>query len=134
MNLLGQPLIVLNSLRVAAEMLEKKGSIYSERPTFMMSGEIVGWKDGVSLIAYGDRLREARRSIHKFMGSKQEFSRFHSLLQLQTHKFLKRVLRSPDDVSAHIRKYVKRQSELLYPFGRVWPIIRRFTDRRGRSS
>jgi hypothetical protein len=37
----GQPLVVLNTFKAATEMLDKKSSIYSDRPVFQMSGELV---------------------------------------------------------------------------------------------
>ena len=33
-NMLGQPIIVLNSAEAATDLLDKRGSIYSDRPAF----------------------------------------------------------------------------------------------------
>lgn len=35
-NLLGQPVIVLNSVKSAVDLLDKKGAIYSDRPPFVL--------------------------------------------------------------------------------------------------
>lgn len=35
-NLLGQPVIVLNSMKSATDLLDKKGAIYSDRPPFVL--------------------------------------------------------------------------------------------------
>jgi hypothetical protein len=35
-NLLGQPVIVLNSVKSAVDLLDKKGAIYSDRPRFVL--------------------------------------------------------------------------------------------------
>ena len=34
LNILGQPLVVLNSFRAAVDLLEKRGTTYSDRPKF----------------------------------------------------------------------------------------------------
>jgi hypothetical protein len=36
----GRPLIILNSVKIAMEMLEKKSSKYSDRPVMPMGGEL----------------------------------------------------------------------------------------------
>lgn len=35
-NLLGQPIIVLNSVESAVDLLDKRGAIYSDRPPFVL--------------------------------------------------------------------------------------------------
>ena len=36
LNLLGQPVVVLNSVQSAVDLLEKRGAIYSDRPSFVV--------------------------------------------------------------------------------------------------
>lgn len=38
----GQHVLVISSLEAAKELLEKRGSIYMDRPRFVMVGELVG--------------------------------------------------------------------------------------------
>ncbi|KAJ7697675.1 hypothetical protein B0H17DRAFT_1130277 [Mycena rosella] len=38
----GQHIVILNSLKAATEMLDKKSSVYSDRPVFQMYGELAG--------------------------------------------------------------------------------------------
>jgi hypothetical protein len=38
---LGQPILFLNSLKVAAELLDRRASIYSGRPRLIMAQEII---------------------------------------------------------------------------------------------
>ncbi|TFY76167.1 hypothetical protein EWM64_g7846 [Hericium alpestre] len=104
LNLLGQPMIILNSLDTAMEMLDKKSSIYSDRPVLMMGSKIVGWENTLALTPYGDRFREYRRMLHRLIGSRTSMDEFHPIEELETHRFLRRILQKPDDVSDHIRK------------------------------
>ncbi len=41
LNALGQPILVLNSLKAAAELLDRRASIYSSRPRLIMAQEII---------------------------------------------------------------------------------------------
>ncbi|TFY59478.1 hypothetical protein EVG20_g7775 [Dentipellis fragilis] len=104
LNLLGQPFIIINSHKKAVEMLEKKSVIYSDRPVLTMGSELVGWKNTLALTGYGERFREYRRMLHRLMGTRSNMEKFHPIEELETHRFLRRVLENPDDLQAHIRK------------------------------
>ncbi len=105
-NLFGQPVIILNSSRLATEMLDKKSAIYSDRPRLVFGGEMVGWDQSLPLTPYGDRLREYRSLLHQFIGTRNQVKRFHSLSEVETRRFLERVLEKPDRVHDYIRQYV----------------------------
>ena len=87
-------------------MLEKKSSIYSDRPIMPMGGELVGWKNTLVLIPYGDRFRNYRKMFHQLIGTHTAMSNFHHIEELETHRLLKRILAKPEEVAAHVRKYV----------------------------
>lgn len=40
LNMLGQPLIILNSARAAQDLLARRGAIYSDRPRLVLAGEL----------------------------------------------------------------------------------------------
>lgn len=103
-KVLGQPIIIINSVQIAMEMLDKKSAIYSDRPVLMMGGEIVGWKWTLALTPYGDRFREYRKMLHGLMGTRTHVERFHGIMELETHRFLRRILENPEDLQDHIRK------------------------------
>ena len=88
-------------------MLDKKSSIYSDRPTLQMGGELVGWKNTTVLLSYGDRFRRSRRLFHRIIGNNATVKQFLPLEELQTRQFLRRVLAKPADLPAHIRWYVR---------------------------
>lgn len=106
MTVLGQPLIILNSTKTAIEMLGKKSSIYSDRPTLWMGGELVGWKNSLALLRYNERFRRFRRLFHGLMGSHASMKQFLPVEELETRRFLRRVLAKPEDLSTHVRKWV----------------------------
>lgn len=104
-TVLGQPLIILNSAKMAIDMLDKKSAIYSDRPILQMAGELVGWKNTLVLLPYGDRFRRYRRLFHSLIGNQSMIKRFYPSEELEARKFLRRILAKPDDLAAHVRKY-----------------------------
>ena len=103
-NIFGQRIVLINSAKTAVEMLDKKGSIYSDRPVIPMGGELVGWKNTLVLLPYGARFRRFRRMAHQLFGNNVTMKKFHPVEELETRRFLKRVLATPDDLEGHIRK------------------------------
>jgi hypothetical protein len=41
LNILGQPIIVLHSLKAAFELLDRRANIYSDRPPFIVANDIL---------------------------------------------------------------------------------------------
>ncbi|KAJ6627486.1 cytochrome P450 [Mycena sp. CBHHK59/15] len=103
-TVLGQPIIIIGSAKVAVDLLDKRSAIYSDRPVCTMGGELVGWKNTLVLLPYGDRFRRFRRLFHNLIGSRAAMKQFLPAEEVETHKFLRRVLAKPDDLSTHIRK------------------------------
>ena len=103
-TVLGQPIIIINSAEVACDMLDKKSAIYSDRPVLQMAGELVGWKNALVLLPYGDRFRRYRRLFHRLIGSQAVVKRFFPGEELEARRFLRRVLMKPNDLAAHVRK------------------------------
>ena len=54
LNALGQPILIFNSLKPAYDLLDRRASIYSDRPRYIVANEILcGGLFSVS-IPYGD--------------------------------------------------------------------------------
>ncbi|KIK64105.1 hypothetical protein GYMLUDRAFT_40354 [Collybiopsis luxurians FD-317 M1] len=103
-TVLGQNLIIVNSASIAREMLDKNSAIYSDRPVIPMGGELCGWKNTLVLTPYGERFRNYRRLAHQLFGNAATMKSFHPVEELETHRFLKRLLSRPAEFSDHIRK------------------------------
>ncbi|KAG2066224.1 cytochrome P450 [Suillus decipiens] len=102
-EVLGQHIIVLNSAKSAVDMLDKKGTVYSDRPILPMAGELVGWKHVVGLLPYGDRFRQHRKYIHQIIGNRAALHVYHPIEEIETRRFLKRVFSNPEQLRAHVR-------------------------------
>ena len=53
LNVLGQPIIVLNSLKAAEDLLDRR-KCYSDRPRFIVAHEILGGGLLFGFMSYGD--------------------------------------------------------------------------------
>ncbi|KAE9394070.1 cytochrome P450 [Gymnopus androsaceus JB14] len=100
----GQPLIIVNSVSIAKDMLDKNSAIYSDRPLIPMGGELCGWKNALALLPYGDRFRNYRRFARQLFGNAITMKSFHPVEEAETHRFLKQLLSRPAEFSEHIRK------------------------------
>ncbi|KAG2121265.1 cytochrome P450 [Suillus clintonianus] len=101
-EVLGQHIIVLNSVKTAMEMLDKKSTIYSDHPVLPMCSELVGWNLTLGLLPYGDRFRWYK-NFHRVIGSRAAVDIYNPIEEIETRRFLKRVLMTPDQLQAHVR-------------------------------
>ncbi|KAG1819138.1 cytochrome P450 [Suillus subaureus] len=102
-EVLGQHIVVLNSVKSAVDMLDKKGTVYSDRPVLPMGGELVGWKHALGLLPYGDRFRQYRKNIHQILGNRAALDVYYPIEEIETRRFLKRVFLNPEQLQAHVR-------------------------------
>ncbi|KAG1905769.1 cytochrome P450 [Suillus fuscotomentosus] len=102
-EVLGRHIIVLNSVEAAMALLDKKSSVYSDRPVLTMGGELVGWKYCLGFLSYGDRFRYYRKNIHRVIGSRAAMAVYEPIEEIETRRFLKRVFAKPEQLQAHIR-------------------------------
>ena len=102
-HIFGQHLIILNSSKVAVEMLDKKSIKYSDRPILPFVGDLLGCKHSLPLLSYGETFREIRKRFHRIIGTRAAVEEFSDIQSMEIHKFLKRVLADPERLIDHIR-------------------------------
>jgi hypothetical protein len=56
LNVLGQPILVINSLKTAFELLDRRANIYSDRPRYIVADEILSGSLFTAFMSYGDVL------------------------------------------------------------------------------
>ncbi|KAJ3552902.1 hypothetical protein NM688_g3907 [Phlebia brevispora] len=103
-TMFGQRFVILNSAQAALDLLERRGAKYAGRPYLVAAGEMIGWDQTVVLCQYNDMFRGMRRLLRQFMGGKAQIAQFYEVEQRETHRFLRRVLCDPDNLSENIRK------------------------------
>ncbi|KAJ7091701.1 cytochrome P450 [Mycena crocata] len=110
LDVFGTSIVVLDSYNAVTELLDKRSSIYSHRPNFVMAIELMGWGNSLFFLNYGegfrvtrtDFRRAGRRLLHEqFQPSAANRFQTHQLVA--SHRLLRRLLASPEDFSEHIR-------------------------------
>ncbi|THU97021.1 cytochrome P450 [Dendrothele bispora CBS 962.96] len=102
----GMTFIIINSPSTALSILEHQNSKTSDRPIVPMASDLVGWKNTTGFMPYGDTMRNHRRLQHRLLGTPAACKAFHSHVELEMHRFLKRLLADPESkrLKEHIRK------------------------------
>ncbi|KZV73581.1 cytochrome P450 [Peniophora sp. CONT] len=102
-SVLGQPIVIVNNLAIATELLERRATLYSERPTLPMAGELSGWDNALVLQHYDDRWRAYRRHFHSFIGARVALKRHSSLLEYEARLLAQRLMAAPEKLEDSIR-------------------------------
>lgn len=104
-SVLGRPMIIVNSVQAARDLMEKKGAIYSSRPRMEILGEMMGWSNTLPFLKYGERFRKHRRMMQQHF-NERAVTAFRPIQQNQVNEFLKRVVEKPDNVRKDMHRYV----------------------------
>ncbi|KAI6044587.1 cytochrome P450 [Pisolithus marmoratus] len=104
LNVFGLGVVFLNTPEAVSELLDKRGSIYSDRPQLVMANELCGCENMVAFTPYGETSRRQRRLLQTALGPSC-IRNYHPLLELETKPFLRRLLEHPAGYMDHIRRY-----------------------------
>ncbi|EUC55075.1 O-methylsterigmatocystin oxidoreductase, partial [Rhizoctonia solani AG-3 Rhs1AP] len=93
LELLGNKIIVLNSMKAATELLEQRSALYSDRicPPVLKDPELFDWSGSTGMLGYNDVWRHHRRMISKFLGSR-ESAQFYRIQERQTRSLLRNLI------------------------------------------
>jgi cytochrome P450 len=113
-SVLGEHLIIINSQKVAEELLEKRSRNYSDRPEIPVMHmydpcsprdskscfDRNGWQVNMGLKHYGNEWRRDRRVLHQRL-RREVASSLHPLEVARARTLLHDLLRAPDDFRYH---------------------------------
>ncbi|TFK53763.1 cytochrome P450 [Heliocybe sulcata] len=103
MENLSEHSIIINSAKVANDLLEKRSNKYSDRPPLLMLN-MMGWDFDLGFIGYGPRWREHRRLFHQEFRQAAAQRYMHTTLG-KAHELIRRTLESPDHYLDHLRHF-----------------------------
>ncbi|KAF5350190.1 hypothetical protein D9757_013079 [Collybiopsis confluens] len=104
LSALGNSIVVLNTAKAVSDLLEKRSLIYSSRPYSTMIGELMGWKNTLFFLPYGEAWKSQRKIFHQAIPP-GDMARFHSKLLKGTRNLL-RVIARTDDVLNDFQSWV----------------------------
>ncbi|KAG7095910.1 hypothetical protein E1B28_006595 [Marasmius oreades] len=102
LRVLNWNIVFLGSYEAADQLLEKRGAIYSDRPTLQMSGELCGIEKLVPLSKYDATFKSQRRHIQHTIGTRV-IPTYYPLIQSQTLTVLRSLVDTPEDYVTHLR-------------------------------
>ncbi|KAF7346528.1 O-methylsterigmatocystin oxidoreductase [Mycena sanguinolenta] len=97
----GQHILILNSTKVATELLEKRAAIYSDRPRIPMVS-LTGWDFGIPAIPYSDKWRERRRLFHQYF-RRDAIPAYHPVYFRKIRDLLRDLLSTPEEFATHTK-------------------------------
>ncbi|KAI9467402.1 cytochrome P450 [Lactarius psammicola] len=101
-DVMGSHIVILNSIKAANELLEKRSSNYSDRPPLFVIRELFGMDYNIAFTRYGTAWRHSRREFQANLGP-ADLEAYRPLEQQAVHGLLRNLLSSPDNFAQHLR-------------------------------
>ncbi|KAJ8586996.1 cytochrome P450 [Rhizopogon salebrosus TDB-379] len=98
-----QEIIVINSEKVAIELLEKRSRNYSDRPK-LPTNALFGLDFNTIFMAYGARWRRQRRIFHQAFRAQPTLS-YHPMQQRKVQVLIHNLLHTPHEFISHLHMY-----------------------------
>ncbi|KAJ7146878.1 cytochrome P450 [Mycena epipterygia] len=102
LDLVGTSVIVLSSFKATEDLLDKRSSIYSDRPRAPMYTDVMEWTFNLGLMKYGDKWRSHRRLFSQGFNVTNS-QNFHAKELAATHGLLRRLIHTPEAFRDHLR-------------------------------
>ncbi|KAK5991065.1 Cytochrome P450 monooxygenase [Cladobotryum mycophilum] len=102
-NVLGQPVIVLNSVQAATDLLDKRGANYCDRPRFVLF-DVMGWDKTLTFLRWGPAFRMHRRILQKCF-QKSNIVQFRPLQQRETAVMIQGFQEKPAEWETVLRRF-----------------------------
>ncbi|KAI0035465.1 cytochrome P450 oxidoreductase [Vararia minispora EC-137] len=105
-TVLGQPIVVLNTIEACQDLMEKRSSIYSGRPVLQFAGKMVGWDRQMILSEDGERHRAMRKMFARHIGTPATIREYKDMQEEETRLFLVEMAQKPEIVLTHLRSAI----------------------------
>ncbi|KAK2597324.1 hypothetical protein QQS21_006098 [Conoideocrella luteorostrata] len=102
-NVLGQPIVVLNSVRSAVDLLDKRGGNYCDRPKFVLFN-IMGFRKTLTFLGWGPAFKLHRRILQRSF-QKSNITQYHFIQQREAALMVQSILAKPDAWNTAIRRF-----------------------------
>ncbi|KAJ7163889.1 cytochrome P450 [Mycena crocata] len=103
LNVLRNPILVINSAEVAQDLLEKKSAIYSSRPIRVMQKDVMGFHFLFTGMKYDSWYKQHRTMFHHHF-QRNVVQKYQPLQRKHTHTLLRNLAQTPDALEYMIRR------------------------------
>ncbi|KAG9318131.1 cytochrome P450 [Chiua virens] len=102
-RVLKQDIIVINSEKIAKDLLERRSRIYSDRP-YLATRVPYGWSFSFGFTPYGDQWRSQRRIFHQAFRA-EATPAFHPVQLKKARQLILHILSAPHVFFDHIQRF-----------------------------
>ncbi|KAH7909763.1 cytochrome P450, partial [Hygrophoropsis aurantiaca] len=99
---LGNGVLILNTMEMVTDLLEKRASIYSDRPIFTMVGELMGIDNSIPMLQGGAAWRQQRKMAHTALSS-EAVKKYHTVQENFVAMYVNSLIDKPEDFIAQLR-------------------------------
>ncbi|THH09320.1 hypothetical protein EW146_g8712, partial [Bondarzewia mesenterica] len=103
-HVLRQGIVYLNTEEAVTDLLEKRASIYSDKPNLVMAPELCGAGNMLVFTGYGALARRQRRLMSQVL-NQNSIEQHRMILEKSAWELVNHMLTHPENCFAHIRRY-----------------------------
>ncbi|KAG8716390.1 hypothetical protein FRC08_009523 [Ceratobasidium sp. 394] len=102
-TVLGQTIVVLNSVTTAEDLLVKRSMIYSDRPELPMLNDdrLLGWGNETGFLGYGERWNRQRKMTARVLHPSAGEELWPTMVK-QARISMRRLLHKPNDIAPEL--------------------------------
>ncbi|KZT04130.1 cytochrome P450 [Laetiporus sulphureus 93-53] len=97
--------LILNSFRVAQDLLQDKGALCSGRPRSVLLNEILGYDFDFGFMQYGDRWRKQRKMAHIAFQTNDRLLSYRAIQRREAYTLIAELYENPSLHEQHISKF-----------------------------
>ncbi|KAH8703845.1 cytochrome P450 [Talaromyces proteolyticus] len=102
-NVLGRPIVVVNSIEVAHDLLDKRGANYADRPRFVLF-EVMGWGVTLTFLRWSPQFRLHRKLLQQSFT--QSACKTYRPIQIEeARRAIKAILHQPEKWEGLLRNF-----------------------------
>ncbi|TFK32982.1 putative monooxygenase [Crucibulum laeve] len=101
-DVFGVSMVIISSVKVAKDLLDKRSLIYSNRPHFVMAGDLVGYDGSFVLQQYGENWRQQRKLIAQELGQSR-VKHYYPLQEKQARALIRNILEDASTLESQIK-------------------------------
>ncbi|KAK7677845.1 hypothetical protein QCA50_019157 [Cerrena zonata] len=99
------PAIIISSYDIARDLMERRSGNYSDRPRFILIVELMGWKNAITHLPYGEQFRLHRKWMQNAFQTKSALDGYRSIQRREVIVFLNNILSSPNTWASHLTRF-----------------------------
>lgn len=102
-NVLGRPMVVINSVDAAHDLMDKKGANYADRPRFVLF-EVMGWGVTLTFLRWSPRFKLHRKLLQQSF-TQTACKPYRPIQQEEARRAVKAILHKPEDWEVLLRQF-----------------------------